>query len=78
MEPAMIEASRVLAGISAALLIVAIAVWVNLFRRPSLQRLDGSKEPAVSDFDIAFQLLVATLVLGGVAAIIALAGFFTR
>lgn len=74
----MIEASRVLAGISAALLIVAIAVWVNLFRRPSLQRLDGGKEPAVSDFDIAFQLLVATLVLGGVAAIIALAGFFTR
>ena len=70
----MLELARILGGLSAVLLVAAIAAWVNLLRAPVLQRLDGRLQGESRAAEIASQLLVAAAGLGAVAAILAVVG----
>ena len=44
----MIELARLLGGISALLLVAALATWLNLFRGPILRPIDGRARPGFS------------------------------
>jgi hypothetical protein len=71
----MLEVARVLGAFSAVLLIVAVSVWVKLFRSPEVQRLDGSVAPKVRNVEIASRLLALAMALSAVSAILAVAGW---
>ncbi|HLO20234.1 MAG TPA: hypothetical protein VK192_07050 [Sphingomicrobium sp.] len=73
----MLEFARVLGSIAAILLIVAVAVWFKLFRGPELQRLDGREVPKADNVETASQLLVLAVILSGVAATLAVAGWIS-
>lgn len=73
----MLEFARVLGSIAAILLIVAVAVWFKLFRGPELQRLDGRGVPKADNVETASQLLVLAVILSGVAATLAVAGWIS-
>ena len=70
----MLEAARIIGCFSAVLLVTAIAAWVQLFRSPALQPIDGSAAPN-GKIEIASQLLVLAAGLSGVAALLAVAAW---
>jgi hypothetical protein len=74
----MLEIARVLGACSAVLLIVAVSVWVKLFRGPQLQRLDGSVAPKVRNVELASRLLALAVALSAVSAILAVAGWVSN
>ena len=71
----MLEAARILGGFSAVLLVAAIVAWTKLLRGPALQRLDGRPDNS-GQAEIASQLLVLAVGLSGIAAILAVVGWF--
>jgi len=71
----MIEASRILGFASVALLALAIAAWLKLWRRPEFARLDGAKGPRRSEVELASRLLVLAAGFSAVAAVLAIAGW---
>ena len=59
------------------MLLVAAAAWAKLLRGPAIQRLD--RRLALNpDAEPASKLLVVALGLGGMAAVLAIAGWFGR
>ena len=73
----MLDASHLLAGVSAALLIVAIAVALSRRGRSQLRRLNGTVATDVGNLQTGAALLLPALGLGAVAAILAFADFAT-
>ncbi len=75
--PTMLEVARILAGISAISLILAIAAGIGPLGRQQVRRLNGSA--AVDDryLLMAAYLLLAAVGLSGIAAVLAISGFFT-
>lgn len=73
----MLEVARILAGISAISLILAIAAGIGPLGRQQVRRLNGSA--AVDDryLQMAAYLLMAAVGLSGIAAVLAISGFFT-
>jgi hypothetical protein len=72
----MLEAARILAGVSVFLLIVALVAWANSLGLSQLRRLDGSAAN-VNNPEFAALLLFAAVGLSAVAAILAVVGFAT-
>jgi hypothetical protein len=73
----MLEVARILASIAAILLIVAFAAWANPLDRLSLRRPNGSAVANGGNIQIAALLLLAAVGVSAVAAILAIARFFT-
>ena len=75
--PTMLEVARILAGISAISLILAIAAGIGPLGRQQVRRLNGSA--AVDDryLKMAAYLLMAAVGLSGIAAVLAISDFFT-
>ena len=75
--PTMLEVARILAGISAISLILAIAAGIGPLGRQQLRRLNGST--AVDDrfFQMAAYLLMTAVGLSGIAAVLAITAFAT-
>lgn len=73
----MLEAARMLAGFSVALLVVAFAAWANPLGRAQLRRLNGRTTSNVDYPQIAAVLLFTAVGSSAVAAILAIAGWFT-
>ena len=71
----MLEVAQVLGAFSAALLLLAVFVWVNLLRGPEMQRLDGISVPNPRRAEIASQILAVPVALSALAAILAVAGW---
>ena len=74
----MIEAARILGGISATLLIVAVAAWLKLLGGRELQRLDGKIESTSRRTEIASRLLVLAAGMSAVSAFLACVGWIAR
>ena len=72
----MIEASRILGFASVALLAIAIATWLKIWRRPALARLDRARTPNLAQGEFASRLLILAAGLSAVAALVAIAGWF--
>ena len=72
-----LEIGHVLGWFSAVVLLVAAAAWVRLLRGPAIQRLDG-RLALNPNAEPASKLLVVALGLGGIAAVLAIAGWFAR
>ena len=70
----MVEAAGILGGISAVLLVAAIAAWIKLIRGPALQALDGRRHPDSGPTEIASQILMLAAGLSAAAAILAVGG----
>lgn len=70
----MLEAARIIGCFSAILLVTAIAAWVELFRTPALQPIDGRAAPN-GKVEIASQILVLAVGLSVVAALLAVAAW---
>ena len=73
----MLEAARILAGIAAISLILAIAAGIGPLGRQQLRRQNGST--AVDDrfLQVAAYLLMAAVGLSGIAAVLAITAFAT-
>lgn len=71
----MIELASLLGGVSALLLLIAIAAWLKMGRTPLLRRLDGRAELDSAQGQAAAQLLVAALGLSAAAALLAVIGW---
>ncbi|GAA4723435.1 hypothetical protein H9L13_11380 [Sphingomonas lutea] len=66
----MLEGARILAVAAGVVLIIAVAAWARIFRRPALRRLDGS----VVNEDrakLASRLLAMAVGASAVAAVMA-------
>jgi hypothetical protein len=72
----MIEASRILGFAAVALLALAIAAWLKLWRRPELARIRPSAVSKLAEGEFASRLLVLAAGLSAVAAVLAIAGWF--
>jgi len=75
--PTMLEIARILAGISAISLVLAIAVGIGPLGRQQLRRLNGST--AIDDrfLQMAAYLLMVAVGLSGIAAVLAITAFAT-
>ena len=73
----MLEAARILASFSVILLILAFVAWTNPWGRTQVRRLNGRAASAVDYTQIAAVLLLTAVGLSGVAATLAIAGWFT-
>jgi hypothetical protein len=71
----MIDLSRILGFAAVALLILAIAVWLKLWRRPELARLHRFTASKIAEGEFASRLLVLAAGLSAVAAVLAIAGW---
>jgi hypothetical protein len=72
-----LETAQVVGWFSALVLLIAAAAWVKLLRGPAIERLDG-RLALNRNAEPASKLLVVALGLGGVAAVLAIAGWFAR
>lgn len=72
----MLETSYIIAGLSAAVLTVAVVAWVKLFNGPALQRMDGGREPDPAKAELASQMLIVAVGLSAIAAILAVIRWF--
>lgn len=73
----MLEASHTLAGVAAALLIVAIAAAISRRGRAQFRKLNGNVAADVGHLQTGAALLLPALGLSTVAAILAFADFAT-
>lgn len=73
----MLEAGQVLGGVAAVFLIVAVGLWMKLFRGPALQRLDGRTPSTSPKLIFATRLLVCAFAMSAVAMILAVVGWFS-
>jgi hypothetical protein len=71
----MIELARLLGGISALLLVAALATWLNLFRGPILRPIDGRARLSMAQTRRGSQYLGVATGVSAVAAVLAVAGF---
>ena len=71
----MIEIARLLGGISAILLVAALATWLNLFHGPILRPINGRARLSDAQTQRGSQLLVIATGVSAVAAILAVAGW---
>jgi hypothetical protein len=71
----MLEAARLLGGISGIMLVAALATWLNLFRGPVLRPIDGRARLSNARIELGSQLLVGATGLSAVAAVLAVAGW---
>ena len=73
----MLEGSHILAGVSVMLLIGALVAWMNLLGGPQLRLPKGIAAANAGNRQLAARLLLAAVGLSAVAAILAIAGWFT-
>jgi len=73
----MLEAGQILASVAVILLIVSIAVWAKPLGHLSLRQLNGRTVANGGNLQSAAPLLLAAVGLSAVAAILAIAGWFT-
>ena len=71
----MIEIARLLGGISAILLVAALATWLNLFRGPILRPINGQARLSDAQTQRGSQLLVVAAGVSAIAAVLAVAGW---
>jgi hypothetical protein len=71
----MIEASRILGFASVALLTIAIAAWLKLWRRPELARIHPIRLTKLAEGEIASRLLMLAAGLSAIAAMLAITGW---
>jgi hypothetical protein len=71
----MLEAARLLGGISVVLLVVAFATWLNLFSGPILRPIDGRARLSSARIELGSQLLLGAVGLSAVAAVLAVASW---
>jgi len=71
------EIARILAFISAFLMVMSFAIWVNWLRGPLLQRLDGLRVSNAGAAGFAVRLLMLALVVSAVAAALAIVGWIS-
>ena len=71
----MLELGQILGFFSAALLILAVAAWVQVGRDPALQRLDGRSGSNSGKAELASRLLVLAFGSSAVAAVLAVGGW---
>ena len=74
----MIEIARLLGGISAILLVLALATWLNLFRGPILRPVSGRARLSDAQTQLGSQLLVIATGVSAVAAVLAVAGWIVE
>ena len=72
----MLEVTQILAGISVALLILAIAAAISPLGRFQIRQLDGAAAVGRRHLQMAACLLMAAVCLSGVAALLAIAAGF--
>jgi hypothetical protein len=73
----MLEAARIIGFFSALLLVASVVIWAKRLRGPLLQRLDGRIASNGHPAQIACRLLVAAVGLSALAALLAIAGWFS-
>ena len=73
--PMMLEVARILAGISAITLILAIAAGIGPLSRQQLRRLNGSAAADDRYLKMAAYMLMVAVSLSGVAAVLAVTAF---
>ena len=73
----MLETAHVLGWFAAVVLSMAAVAWVKLLRGPAIQRLDD-RLALNPNAEPASKLLVVALGLAGMAAVLAIAGWFAR
>jgi hypothetical protein len=71
------EIARILAFISAFLMVMSFAIWFNWLRGPLLQRLDGLRVSNAGAAGFAVRLLMLALVVSAVAAALAIVGWIS-
>ncbi len=71
------EAAQILGYMSALLLIGSFGIWAKALRGPLLQRLDGRRSSNSGPAKLVFQLLALAFGLSIVAALLAIAGWFS-
>ena len=71
----MIEIARLLGGVSAILLVAALATWLNLFHGPILRTINGRARLGDAQTRRGSQLLVISTGVSAVAAVLAVAGW---
>ena len=71
----MIEIARLLGGVSALLLVAALATWLNLFHGPILRPISGRARLSDAQTQRGSQLLVIATGVSAVAAVLAVAGW---
>ena len=71
----MLEFGQMVGLLSAGFLIVAVAAWVRLWRRPVLQPIDGHPAAIPTQTELASQLMVLAFGLSALAAILAVLGW---
>jgi hypothetical protein len=72
-----LETAHVLGWFAAVVLSMAAVAWVKLLRGPAIQRLDD-RLALNPNAEPASKLLVVALGLAGMAAVLAIAGWFAR
>jgi hypothetical protein len=71
----MTEVAQALAFLSALLMVIAFAIWLNWLRGPLLQRLDGQRASNATPAALAIKLLMAAVGVSALAAILAIVGW---
>ena len=71
------EIARILAFISAFLMVMSFAIWVYWLRGPLLQRLDGLRVSNAGAAGFAVRLLMLAFVVSAVAAALAIVGWIS-
>ena len=74
----MLEFARILAGVAAVVLVIAIGTWVKVFRKPALRRLDGSVAGGEGQAKNGSRLLGVALGASAVAAVLATLDLMAR
>ena len=71
----MTEFAYLLGGVAAALLVAALATWLNLFRGPLFRPSDGRARLSEGQTERGSQLLVIATAFSAAAAVVAIAGW---
>jgi len=71
------EVARILAFVSAFLMVMSFAIWVNWLRGPLLQRLDGLRVSNAGPAGFSIRLLMLAFVLSALAAALAIVGWIS-
>lgn len=73
----MLDLAQILSGASAALLVAALATWMNLFRGPVLRPIDGRARLSGAQRELGAGLLVLATGVSAIAAVLAIAGWIS-
>ena len=69
------EVARILALLSALLIVTSFAIWAKWLRGPLLQRLDGQRASNHHPALVVIKLLMAAVAVSAAAAVLAIGGW---